>query len=385
MELDLNAIREQLDGIDTQLTELFVKRMGLSAEVAKYKAAHNMPILVPSRERAILQRVGDMAGTLGGDEMDEYTRLLYSTIFDLSRAYQAKLLARDTPLVERIRQARDNTPKLFPTKGIVACQGVEGAYSQLACDKLLPHANILYFRNFDGVFNAVEKGLCQFGVLPIENSSHGSVSAVYDLMRRHNFHIVRGVKLAINHALLGNPGTKLSDVREIISHEQGLGQCSNFIKSLGDIKVTVCENTAVAAKLVSESGRRDIVAISSHNCAELYGLDIVSEHIQNSENNFTRFICIAKDLAIYPGANRISIMFSLPHQPGSLYRMIARFFAMGLNIVKLESRPIAGRDFEFMFYFDLEASAYSEDVVQLLGEMESGCEQFTFLGCFPEA
>ena len=153
---------------------------------------------------------------------------------------------------------------------------------------------------------------------------------------------------------------------------------------LGGVKVHVCENTAVAAKLVSESGRTDIAAISSHNCAARYGLEIVSEHIQNSENNFTRFICIAKDMAIYPGANRISIMFTLPHQPGSLYRMISRFFAMGLNIVKLESRPIAGRDFEFMFYFDLEASAYSDEVVRLLGELENSCEQFTFLGWFAE-
>ncbi|MBR6748849.1 MAG: chorismate mutase [Clostridia bacterium] len=384
MELDLNNIREQLDVIDNQVTELFIKRMQLSAQVAQYKAEHNMQIYVPSRERAILQRVGDQATALGGDEMDEYTRLLYHTIFDLSRAYQARLLGKDTPLVDRIRNARENTPKIFPKKGIVACQGVEGAYSQQACEKIFPYANIMYFRNFDGVFNAVEKGLCQYGVLPIENSSHGSVNAVFDLMRQHNFHIVRSVKLPVQHALLGNPGTKLSGVREIISHEQGLGQCSAFVKSLGDVTVTVCENTAVAAKLVSESGRTDIVAISSYNCAELYGLEVVAEHIQNSENNFTRFICIAKDMAIYPGANRISIMFTLPHQPGALYRMIARFFAMGLNIVKLESRPIAGRDFEFMFYFDLEASAYSDEAIRLLGELESGSEQFAFLGCFSE-
>jgi chorismate mutase/prephenate dehydratase len=244
--------------------------------------------------------------------------------------------------------------------------------------------DIIYFRSFENVFQAVEQGLCDFGLLPIENSSYGSVNSVYDLMRHHNFHIVRSIRLHIDHNLLAKPGTALEDIREIISHEQAIGQCSVFLGNHPEIKVTVCENTASAAKLVAESERRDIAAISSRNCAQLYGLDILSDKLQNSENNYTRFICIAKDLAIYPGADRISLMFSVPHNPGALYRMIAQFAALGLNLTKLESRPIAGRDFEFLFYFDMEASVWSEDVLRLLGECSAAEELFVFLGSYSE-
>ena len=261
---------------------------------------------------------------------------------------------------------------------------MEGAYSQIACDKLFAMPDIVYFKSFEGVFQAVEQGLCEYGVLPIENSSHGTVSAVYDLMRHYKFHILRSIKVQINHMLLANPGAKKETIREIFSHEQALGQCAAYLKQFPDAKITVVENTAVAAKRVGESGRTDVAAISSRDCAALYGLAILEEDVQDAASNFTRFICITKELRIYPGASRISLMLSLPHRPGALYAMIAKFSALGLNLIKIESRPIPGRDFEFLFYFDMEASVYSDEVLSLLGELSEEPELFILLGCYSE-
>ena len=378
--MDINDLRTQINSIDEQIVELFNRRMEVSAGIADYKKANGKPIYDPAREREVLARVSDLAGS----ETETYARVLFSTLFDLSRSYQASRNVQKSELVDRIHQAMDSTSPVFPQRAVVACQGVEGAYSQIACDKLFSAPSIMYCKSFDGVFQAVQSGLCQFGILPIENISYGSVGAVYDLMHGHQFHIVRSIRLHIDHCLMVKPGTKLSDVKEIFSHEQALGQCSKYLASLKDVKITTCANTAEAAKMLAESDRTDVASISSHNCASLYGLETVAEHIQNRENNYTRFICITKDLAIYPGANKMSLMFTLPHTPGSLYRMIAKFAAMGLNITKLESRPMPGRDFEFMFYLDVEASAWSDDVLNLISELTVGSEYFSFLGNYAE-
>jgi len=378
--MDINDLRTQINSIDEQIVELFNRRMEVSAGIADYKKANGKPIYDPAREREVLARVSDLAGS----ETETYARVLFSTLFDLSRSYQTSRNVQKSELVDQIHHAMDNTAPVFPQRAVVACQGVEGAYSQIACDKLFSAPSIMYCKNFDGVFQAVQSGLCQFGILPIENSSYGSVGAVYDLMHGHQFHIVRSIRLHIDHCLMVKPGTKLSDVKEIFSHEQALGQCSKYLASLKDVKITTCANTAEAAKMLAESDRTDVASISSHNCASLYGLETIAEHIQNRENNYTRFICITKDLAIYPGANKMSLMFTLPHTPGSLYRMIAKFAAMGLNITKLESRPMPGRDFEFMFYLDVEASAWSDDVLNLISELTVGSEYFSFLGNYSE-
>ncbi len=379
--MDLQECRAKIDRIDDQICDLFRERMEVVVEVAQYKQDNALPVLNTGREREILERVC----ARNGEELGLYTKLLFNTMFDLSRARQTALLAVDTPLAKRIEAAKAATPALFPKQAVVACQGVEGAYSQQACDKLFALPSILYFNSFEAVFQAVDRGMCAYGILPIENSTYGSVNEVYDLMKKYSFHIARSTRLRIRHDLLVNPGTKLADIKEIISHEQALGQSSTFLAELKGVTITRCENTAKAAKLVAESGRRDIAAISSHNCAALYGLEALKTGVQNSNDNDTRFICIAKTMQIFPGANRISVMTGLAHRPGSLNAMLANFAALGLNLCKLESRPIEGTDFEFMFYFDVAATPDDPEVVRILGDLERESEHFTFLGAYGEA
>ena len=274
--------------------------------------------------------------------------------------------------------------EVFPQTGMVACQGVEGANSQMACDRLLPRGNIVYVKSFEAVVAAVESGLCKFGVLPIENSSNGSVRAVYQLLQEHDLSVVRSTRLCIRHELLALPGTKLEDITEIYSHEQAIGQCSKFLGGLKDVKVIPCGNTAAAAKLVAESGNPHAAAISSHPCAALYGLECVNGSIQDSDNNYTRFICVTKDPVIYAGANKISLIIALDNKPGALYEVLSKLAALDIDMTKLESCPVAGSDFEFVFFLELEASVKDPSVRACLEELERSCAQFHFLGGYAE-
>ncbi len=378
--MDIQELRGQIDQIDDQIVELFAKRMEVSAGIADYKKAHDMPVFVPAREREKLRAVAEKAGP----EMDNYTRVLYSMLFELSRSYQSKRNNTVSPLYKQITDSIENTPKLFPKAPMVACQGVEGAYAQIACEKMFQSPMIMYFKNFESIFTAIEQGLCQYGILPIENSTAGSVKKVYDLMIQHNFSIVRTFRLKIDHNLLAAPGATLAGIKEIYSHEQAINQCSEFLGQLAGVKVIPVENTAVAAEMVAKSGRTDAAAISSRNCMELYGLISLSSSIQDKDNNRTRFICISKNLEIYPGSDKTSIMMVLNHRPGALYRVLARLYVLGINVTKLESRPIPNRDFEFMFYFDLDTSIYSEEFVQLMCELDELCEEFKYLGSYCE-
>ena len=360
--MDRSDYRKQIDRIDEQLVKLFAERMEVAGRLAEYKKENSLPVLDVRREREKLHSVSEQSP----EELRDYTELLYSLIFELSRSYQNRLIGTGTELTARIEDAVKNTPPLFPERAAVACQGIEGAYSQIACSKLMRSANTLYFSSFDAVFSAIEKGLCRYGVIPLENSTAGSVNTVYDLMMRHRFSIVRSVRLKIDHSLLAKPGVKVENIKEIYSHEQAIAQCRGFLQTMPGVKVTACDNTAMAAKLVAESGRDDIAALSSRDCARLYGLDCIRENVQDRSNNYTRFICISKDLEIYPGANRTSLMVTLAHRPGTLYKLLSRFYALDINLNKLESRPIPDRDFEFMFYFDLDVPVYSPKFIQLM-------------------
>lgn len=377
--MELSEIRTKIDAVDDQLLRLFLERMSLAEEVAAYKNEHHLPILNKERERAVLAKVTEKSG-----EKERYAYHLFSTLFELARSRQAELISAPTKVEAKVKASLAAGGEIFPQTGLVACQGVEGANSQVACDRLLPRGNVVYVKTFEAVVSAVESGFCKFGVLPIENSSNGSVRAVYELLLEHNLSIVRSTRLCIRHELLTLPGVKLSDITEIYSHEQAIGQCSKFLNSLNGIHVIPCDNTAMAAKMVAESGNRHAAAISSHPCAALYGLECIDDRIQNSDNNYTRFICVTKDPAIYAGANRISLIIAFENRPGALYELLSKLAALDINLTKLESCPVVGSDFEFIFFLELDASVQDPSVLAMLEEMERSCAQFQFLGNYAE-
>lgn len=376
--MELEAIRDRIDAIDAQLVALFVERMETVRSVAAYKAENHMPILDSARERQVLLR----AAARSTPELERYTRLLFSTLMDVSRTHQRALLNAPSALAERIAGARREA---FPTTATIACQGTEGAYSQQACDALFPLANIVYFVEFESVFEAVEKGLCQYGVLPVENSIAGSVTQVYDLMDRHQFAIVRSVCQRIDHVLMGLPGASPSQLRTVHSHPQALTQCGGFFRKHPQLTAQPSANTAVAAKQVASAGDMTQAVIASRVCAGLYGLTVLEDSVADDESNHTRFVCIGKAMEIYPGASRIGLSLTLPHKPGALYGLMSRFAAMDINLTKLESRPIPGRAFEFGFHLELEVPALDSEVINLLTEIEQTAERFQFLGCWREA
>ena len=378
--MDMKDFRERIDEADDRLIQAFIDRMHTAADIAVHKHANNLPIIDTERERQKTISVLDKTP----QELKSYTAALYQQLFDLSRNFQEETLRPVSPLVETIKHAIETTNKSFPKNPPVACQGIEGAYSQLACEKLFSMPNIMYCSNWESVFAAVDSGLCKYGVLPIENSTAGSINMIYDLMMHYHFYIVRSTRLKVNHNLLVKPGTKLADIREIFSHEQAIVQCAGLIKSLKNVKITTCGNTAIAAQMVADSDRSDTAALSSRPCAALYGLDCLVESAQDNGNNFTRFITISKNLEIYPGSDKTSVKLVVSHKPGSLYRILARFNALGININKLESRPIPDRDFEFMLYFDLDTPIYSEEFLELINALDLSCEQFNYLGSYLE-
>lgn len=372
--MELNELRDQINGIDEELLPLFLKRMQISEKIAQVKKEKGLSIYNAKREREILSWVTQESG-----ELDDYARLFFSNLFELSRSHQIQIMSEEgKSLIPPVAS------EAFPSSAVVACQGVEGAYSQLAADRVFRFADIVFMKTFEGVFQAVEKGLCRFGVLPIENSAHGSVAKVYDLMQSHQFSIVRAIKLHINHHLMAKKGAKLENIRVIMSHEQAIGQCSAFLESFKNVEIRICENTAVAAQMVSESNDPSIAAISSEECASQYNLDILKSHISNTDNNYTRFIVIEKTPVVYPGSNKISLMFSLPDTPGSLGRIMARFSCSNLNLSKLESRPVEGTDFHYIFYTDLEAAANDPAVRRLIDGLSKELPMFVFLGAYQE-
>lgn len=377
---EMAGYQAKLDELDQEIMEKLRVRLDVAEKLAKARQKEGLPIDDFIAERTKMEDITSNAP----ESMATYEKLMYNTIRELTRDYQRGHLLEDTPLVESIRNAQENTPAVFPERAVIACQGVQGAYQQQACDRLFSMPKILYMKNFNGVFSAIDQGLCQYGVLPLENSTAGSVNSIYDLMSKYQFYIVRSVRLKINHCLLAKKGTRREDIHEIYSHEQAILQCEDYLKNFSDLKVTEVPNTAQAAELVANSDRDDVAAIASFECGELYGLECLEQSVQDSANNYTRFICISKNLEIYPGANKTSLLLTVAHKPGALYNVLARLYTLDINMTKLESRPMPERDFVYRFYFDIEADARSEKFIRLMNQTEQMSQDLRYLGSYSE-
>ena len=375
--MDLDAIRKEIDEIDDQLVELLAKRSELACDVARYKRENNMQVFQQGREQFILDRVSDAVP----DEMKSSAKIIFTTIMDLSKCRQWQMLTHK----------RDFDTKKPMGGRPIAATVTKGSYSAVACEKLFGgKCDVRYVRHFDEVFEAVEKGEVDYGVLPIVNSTAGDVSDTYDLMGKHNFYICKTIDIHITHVLAAKKGTKLSDVKNVYSHEMAIKQCSEFMHehNLSGIEAST---TAKGAQLVAKSEDNDCAAICSAMCAEMNGLEIIAENISDIKDNYTRFILISNRLEVSQNASVISLSLTLPHTPGSLYRLLTRFSYCGLNLLRIESKPMPSGfadmnddAFDFIFYLDFEGNISDESVVKLLNNLEEEMKYYRFLGNYEQ-
>ena len=377
--VDLSQSRAKIDAIDEQIIDLFQRRMRIVRDVADYKRAVGKAVYDGAREARKIKQ----AQAIADPQFKDYMAPLFDMIMEMSRSYQDDMLAQETVLS---RTASQLSLQAFPQSASVACQGVAGAYSHIAAMRLFESPEVDFADTWEDVCDAVESGSVQFGVLPLENSTAGAVDRVYDLLRKRGLYVVRALTLRINHDLLAKPDVSLDDVCEVYSHEQALRQCSDFIENMpqGDVKASIRANTAMAAAAVASSERCDIAAISSAACADIYGLEVLASGIQDEDNNFTRFVCVSREPALYGNPTTSSFLIVTPHEPGSLHRVLSRLATLGINATKLQSRPIPGREFEFMFYVDLECVPGDEAFMPMARQIPSLCDVCMYLGSYEE-
>ncbi|MBQ8965486.1 bifunctional chorismate mutase/prephenate dehydratase [Ruminococcus sp.] len=369
--MDLKELRLEINEVDKQLQELFTKRMRLCYQVAEYKIANDLPVFHKDREREIIDRVTASAP----DDLKGATRVYFQTMMDISKCMQYQQFFADAESIKY-------KPLELSGRHTVAVPGTNGSYNHIACSNLFDEFEPVFHEEFEDIFKAVAEGEAEYGILPIVNSTAGSVAQTYDLMKRYDFKICAGTKLRISHCLAVKKGVKMEDIKAVYSHEQGLQQCSDFINEHG-FKTHRYANTSLAAKFIRESDE-PYAAICSENAANEFGLDILEKNIQNATENYTKFILISRETLKSANANTISVCLALPHQSSSLYRLLTKFSVAGLNLSMIESMPIANTDFDVVFYLDFHGNIDSPEVAKLLSELEQELSYFKFLGNYEE-
>lgn len=372
--MSLEDIRKDIDRIDKELVLLLKERMNCSLKVAEIKKTESLPIYHPAREQEILDRVNDAGGEFG-----RYIESVYRELMNVSREAQQAKITGIGKLAEDIKTAEEK----IKSNVVVACQGIEGAFSNIAAENLHSGSALKFYETFEDVFKALLNNEATYGVVPVENSNAGSVMEVYDLILKYRFFIVSAAELPVNENLLGVNGAALDDIKTVYSHPQALSQSDEFIKERGITPIQYT-NTAMAAKLVAEKNDKSIGAIGSTLAASLYGLSVVAHDIQTVKHNCTRFITISKELIIPEDANKVSVVFSLPHTVGALQRVLNRFSMNGLNLTKIESRAARNGLFEYLFYLDFSGNLKDDNTVAFISSLKDELPDFTFLGNYKE-
>lgn len=381
-EKDLEKLREDIDGVDRSIMELFDKRMRISESIAEYKKENGLPVTDIERERKKINAMSDAAS----DDLKTYSRVLYSLLAEMSKEHQrtsnkGKGKGKYFDMYERAMMKSD---RAFPENVTAACFGSEGTYAQLACDQFFGMPVILYFKKYEGVISAVAKGLCGYGVIPIETGSHGSNDAVYDLIVEKGLCIVRSIKVRLDYNIAASRKMSRHEITELYTTAETKANCEAFLSHYDNIRFIICENDAVAAKMAKESRTRGAAAITTYRCAMNYDLEIVEGSIQAEAQRSATFICVAKDFAIYPGADRTSLVMTLENRPGELYKVLSKFFVLGINVTKIETRTMPSRDFETKMYLDFKSSVYSAEFKELISELDDFGKEMHYLGSYPE-
>ncbi len=365
---ELEILRQKINETDEKLVSLFIERMALASRVGEYKAGKNLKIYDPVREKEIIER---FAAEVKVDFDIKYVEQFLENLMFLSRRLQGDIIGK--------KQGPSRHEGAEPAVSF-GYQGVPGCYSyQTGLEYFGEEVETVSCRTFRDVFEALAQGKVQYGVLPIENSTSGSINDVYDLLREYEFYIVGEKCLKVEHSLLGVEGTELSDIREVYSHQQGLIQCSRYLSKHPEWKQVPYFDTAGSAEHVAKEGVNSKACIAGKKAASVYGLSIISPNIQDNRNNSTRFVIIGKE-KLEVGADKVSVILSVAHKPGSLYKILKHFAEGNCNLMKLESRPLEGKAWEYFFYIDFSGNVNEESTRDVLADIEKESSYFRLLG-----
>lgn len=371
--MDLQQLRSGIDDIDAKILDLFMQRMELCKGVADYKKLHNMPVFQGGREQQVIDRIKELTAN---KDLETGTAALFTAIMDISKILQNRLI---------LETASDYSTAVLPDFNRdlrIGCQGTMGANSEAAAHAFFGSRDLIFCRTFEDVFRMVQSGELDYGVIPVHNSTAGSVDSTYDLMSKYYVYIVGSVCIEINHCLAAKADCSAADIKRVYSHPQALAQCSDFL-TINSLKTTEYGNTATAAAMVAESDPEDrLAAVCSVECAESLGLNILARGIADCSVNRTKFVCISREMQVSPDSDAITVMLKIPHTEGSLYRLLTKFYVNGMNLLRIESRPIRDGSFDVMFYLDFSGKISDPSVKATLRDLEQNLEYFRILGTF---
>lgn len=374
MVVDLAESRAKIDGIDKEIVRLFQERMGIATDVAAFKRSTGKKVFDPKREE-------EKISTLCALAKDEFNRTgiedLFRQIMSISRKYQYQILG---PAVNEIPFREVETLDVDEDTRIV-CFGEHGAFTEQAMEEVFGK-NITAFNKetFREVMETVAEGEAKYGVLPIENTSTGGITDIYDLLLDYDVTIVAEHIIKVDQDLLGLPGTSLEEVKMVYSHPQGLMQCARFLENHPEMMTKSYSSTAGAAKKVAQDQDRTKAAIASKRAAEAFGLEVIRPSINYESKNYTRFIIISNQRIFLSDANKLSLCFEVKHQVGALYNMLANFYYNDLSLTKIESRPIENRNWEYRFFVDVEGNINSPGVGNALASLKEIASKLSVLG-----
>ena len=378
---ELEQYRQEIDRIDGELVQLFLERMAVTGKVGEYKQRAGIPVLDAGREKQVIAAKTDLT--------DDPARkadvaALYEEIMAISRRQQRKLVREGAEEPGYAAYAAALAARREPVAAPrVVYQGEPGCYSEEAAVGFFgPEVSSRGLAWFPDVFAALERGEADYAVLPVENSSTGSIRQVYDLLAQYNYYVVGECQVKVEHCLMALPGVALEDIHTVYSHEQGLMPCEKYLDAHRGWRRVPTLDTAGSAKQVAESGDRTAAAICSRRAAQIYGLHILAEGVNYNAMNHTRFVVVSPVLELRPGRNKISTVFRLPHQSGSLHEILTVFAVQGLNLLKIESRPIPGRGWEYLFFLDFTGDLAAPEMDGVLHELGQLAAEFRILGNF---
>ena len=365
-QIDLDKLRAEIDAINKRMLADFETRMDTVVKVAEYKRQHNLAVFDAARERRIIAAAS--AG-LKNPALAPYVTEFMENLMRVSRKYQEQLLEKPT--------GSESSQTMQ-----VGCFGEQGSFTHEALERYFAGHTLErhFYSLFEDVIKAVKKGEISYGVLPIENSSTGGITEVYDLLRKYDCHIVGEKCIKIEQNLLGVPGARLEDIKTVYSHPQGFAQSRDFFAEYPQMELVPYYNTSKSAELVGSKQDKALAAVAARSAAALYGLEIVAANINYNGNNFTRFVVIANEAEHSSDADKITVVFAVKHEPGSLYRTLGHFYHSGLNLTNLESRPIEGKSWEYFFHIDLRGNLAERRVQETMQQLQESCAYCKILG-----